>query len=70
MEVDRPAAVARRPCATAHSLEHLLDQLEAIHHALARVIGGIAIGAEARIDAGTRRILQRAAFRGLGNAVE
>ena len=65
VEVDRPAAVARALVQQHAVVVHLAHQLEAVDDALARVVGGIAVGAEARIHTGARRILQRA-VRGRG----
>ena len=49
VEVDGPAAVARAFVQQHAIVVHLANQFEAVHYALARVVGGIAIRAEARI---------------------
>ena len=69
VEVDGPTAVTRALLQQHAIVVHLANQLEAVHYALARVVGGVAIGAEA----GVRQAFaasSRVPPRGAGNTVE
>jgi len=69
VEVDGPAAVTCAFLQQHAIVVHLANQLEPVHYALSRVVGSVAIGAEAGVAAGFRHVLQGATAR-WGNTVE
>src|SRR5690606_22819926 len=63
MEIDRPAAVAGPAVDLLALPVHAPHELEAVDDALTRIVGRMAIGAEACLSASTCRVLERAAGR-------